>query len=358
MKEFVSQTRIALANPEAVIAPLCEHMMEHGGQVDEHDGARVVRFDKGRTHFVRDGDTMVVIVASSSLEGLYAMRSTIASHILEYAEEAASAIEWTGDGRELTRPPNFQILTVVGTRQVTPRMRRLTLSGAHVSRFAPMAELHLKILIQHPELARPQWPTVGRNGLVEWEDVQRRPLMRKYTVRSLDLDAGTLDIDFVLHADSGPGAAFAEQAGKGDAVGVVGPGGGGLVDADWHLFAGDETALPAIARMLEHLPEGARGKAFIEIADEDEIQAIESRSAIDVKWLCRNGAAAGTKRLLLDAVRETRWPNDGSTVHVWAGCEFETFRAIRSHLRQERGLKREEHLVVAFWRIGRSEGET
>lgn len=357
MKEFVSQARIALANPEAVIVPLCEHMREHGGKLDEQDSTRVISFDEARTHFMRDGDVTVVVVASSSLEGLYAMRSTIASHILEHAGAPAMALEWTGDGCELTRPPNFQILTVAEVRQVTPRMRRLTLKGSDVARFAPMDHLHLKILVQHPDCREPQWPSVGPDGLVLWADPKRRPLLRKYTVRSLDLPAGTLDIDFVLHADAGPASAFAEQAKAGDQVGVVGPGGGGLVDADWHLFAGDETALPAIARMLEHLPRDVRGEAFIEVADRHEIQTIASRSAIDVTWLCRDGARAGTTRLLADAVRGAGMPDDGSTVHVWAGCEFEAFRDIRRHLRDERGLKREEHLVVAFWRMGKSDEE-
>ncbi|MFY0057010.1 siderophore-interacting protein, partial [Acinetobacter baumannii] len=88
-------------------------------------------------------------------------------------------------------------------------------------------------------------------------------------------------------------SAFAERAVVGDRVGVVGPGGGGLVAADWYLFAGDETALPAIARMLESLPAQARGKVFLEVADEAEIQPLTAPPSVDIEWLFRNGEPAG-----------------------------------------------------------------
>jgi NADPH-dependent ferric siderophore reductase len=175
-------------------------------------------------------------------------------------------------------------------------------------------------------------------------------------VRSVDVDAGTLDIDFVLHNDAGPGSAFAESADVGNQIGVIGPGGGGLVDADWYLFAGDETALPAISRMLEHLPATARGKAFVEVSDASEIQSFAFSAAIDVEWLCRNGAEAGTTKLLADAVFGAAFPDDvGLRTYAWVGCEFEAFRALRSHLRGARGLKKHEGLIVSYWRRGGAE---
>jgi NADPH-dependent ferric siderophore reductase len=352
MTQFVARARVALADPQAVIAALCEHMAEHGGAVDERNGGHVLRLGGARVRFTQEGGATVIEAVTASLEDLYYARMMVASHILEFAEGRPPAIEWSGDGGDLQRPPNFRILQVVGTRDVTPRMRRITLSGPEIARFATMSALHLNILVQHPDLAEPQWPTVGANGLIRWLDPQRRPFFRKYTVRSLNLAAGTLDIDFVLHADTGPGSAFAETARSGDRIGVVGPGGGGLVEADWYLFAGDETALPAIARMLEQLPERARGRALIEVADAGEIQPIDCKAQIAVEWLCRDGAAAGTTRLLADAVRAVPLP-DGTRIFAWAGCEFEAFRAIRSHLRETRGLRKEDHLVVAYWRLGK-----
>lgn len=354
MMTFSAQTRVALSDPEAIIAPVCEHMLEHGGVARMEGGVRILEFSGARALFSPTDDGTLVDVEANSLESLYFVRVAVASHILEFAEPAAPIIVWSGDGGELARPPNFQILRITDVQDITPHMRRISFHGDNVARFAGMNALHLNVLCQHPDLATPQWPTVGSNGLAQWEDPARRPSLRKYTVRSLDVAAGSLDIDFVLHADAGPGSAVAETAQIGTEIGVIGPGGGGLVEADWYLFAGDETALPAIARMLEHLPAQARGEAFIEVADKDEVQHLAFQADIEVTWLYRNGAAAGTTSLLTDAVRSSVLPRDGSSVYVWAGCEFAAFRQIRSYCRTELGLKKDEHLVVSYWNRGNS----
>lgn len=355
MKKFIAQARIALTDPETVLTQVCAHMIEHDAEVETCGDERVLRFLDSRAHFSREENTTLINITAQSLEGIYFTRMALTSHILEFAEHEVPEIEWQGDGADITRPPNFQILKVTACHDLTPHMRRITLHGADISRFVPMDALHLNILVQHPERNAPQWPTVGANGLIHWAEPQTRPVMRKYTVRSLNAAAGTMEIDFVLHDDAGPGAAFAMQVKAGDQVGIMGPGGGGLAEADWYLFAGDETALPAIGRMLETLPEQARGIALIEVADESEVQPLTTRSAVEVQWLLRNGKQAGTTQILAEAVEHVALPEDGSAIYVWAGCEFEAFRRIRGFLRNQRGLKKHEHLVVSYWRRGKSE---
>lgn len=351
---FAAQARIELSQPEAVIGRVCAHMSEHNVEVEDAAGGKILRYAGSVASLSSAGGAALIDASAPSLESLYFMRMAIASHILEFAQGEAPVIAWTGDGNDLDRPPNFRLLRVERSRDVTPHMRRITLSGEDVARFAPLDSLHVNLLLQQPGLSAPQWPRVGPDGRILWENARQRPAARKYTVRAVDRDAGTLDIDFVLHADAGPGSAFAESARPGDQLGLIGPGGGGLVDADWYLFAGDETALPAISRMLEHLPATARGMAFIEVADAAEIQPLASEAAIDVAWLHRNGAAAGTTPLLVDAVRGARFPED-TRRHVWVGCEFNAFRAIREHVRPERSLKKHEHLIVSYWRRGDSQ---
>lgn len=356
-REYTARARISLRNPGPVIAEFCDHMLEHNAEVDEGPEGPVLRLGPVRAEFSRDGDETLVAVAAPDLEGLYLARMSVASHILEFAGDDTPVIAWTGDGGDIARPPNFQIFDVVGCRMLTPHMRRLTFAGENVARFAGLEALHLNLMVQHPEAREPQWPHVGSNGVIAWDRPEHRPLMRKYTVRSVDLAAGTLDIDFLLHADAGPGSGFAETARIGDRVGVVGPGGGGLVEADWYLFAGDETALPAIARMLEHLPAGARGKVLLEVADETEVQPLATTAILEIEWLFRGGAPAGSTTGLIDAVRNTDFPADGERRYVWAGCEFEAFRAIRAFVRQEKRLANTEHLVVSYWRRGAPEDE-
>lgn len=354
-RQYIAQARIALRNPAPVIAQFCDHMQEHNAEVSEGPSGPLLRLGSIHAQFSCDGEETLVDVAAPDLEGLYHARMAVASHILEFAGDDPPAITWTGDGGEIVRPPNFQIFQVVACRMLTPHMRRLTLSGDNVARFAGLDALHLNLMVQRPEADEPQWPHVGANGVIAWDRPELRPLMRKYTVRAVDRDAGTLDIDFVLHADAGPGSGFAQAAAIGDRIGVVGPGGGGLRAADWYLLAGDETALPAIARMLENLPAQARGRVFIEVADADEIQPLTVPPSIGIEWLLRNGRPAGGTSLLIDAVRAVTFPVDAEAVYIWAGCEFEAFRAIRSFARQEKRLSNAEHLVVSYWRSGRAE---
>lgn len=351
MKEFQSRSRVALSEPHRVITAVCRHMTEHDATLEVSDGVHVLRFGETSAYLSQDGNAAVIDVRATDIESIYFARMAIAAHIIEFAEADAPIIAWEGDGVELIQPPNFQILEVRSIRDVTPCMRRLTLAGEGVSRFASLEALHLNILIQRPGLAEPQWPTVGADGLIKWADSENRPHLRKYTVRSVDLEAGTIDIDFVLHPDAGPGSDLVKHAGIGDRIGVAGPGGGGLAVADWYLFAGDETALPAIARMLEALPVAARGRAIIEVANAAEVQPLRHPAGIELVWVLRNGLPSGSTNLLTDVVAVTELPKGSVARYVWVGCEFEAFRSIRADLRN-RSLKKHEHLVVSYWRRG------
>lgn len=351
-RTYSAQALIALPNPKPVITRLCHHMLEHGAEVSRQAGEVVLRLSGCTARFFGEGARTCVEIEAPDFEHLYFARMTIASHILEFAGEAAPEIRWSGDSDGQTRPPNFQVLTVIGSHDVTPHMRRLRFRCQNAARFAGLDALHLNLLIQRPELRSPVWPSVASSGVIEWEDPDHKPFLRKYTVRSVDVETEEIEIDFVIHSDVGPGSRFAETVVIGTEVGVFGPGGGGLVVADWYLFAGDETALPAIARMFANLPFAATGIAYIEVADGEEIQALESSAAVDVRWLVRNGAKPGS--LLVDAVRNSEFPEDGRSIYLWAACEHGAFKTIRQFVREQTKLKRDEQLVVSYWRAGTS----
>src|SRR5690606_36343953 len=88
--------------------------------------------------------------------------------------------------------------------------------------------------------------------------VEQRPLGRRCTIRAWDPDARRLTIDFVVHGDIGRAGRWAANAKPGDRLQFVGPNGAysPSPSADWHLMAGDESALPAIAASLERVRPG------------------------------------------------------------------------------------------------------
>ena len=112
---------------------------------------------------------------------------------------------------------------------------------------------------------------------------------------------------------------------------------------------------PRIGRIIERLPAHAKVVARIEVAGPLEEQQFLSGCDLDLVWLHRNGREAGTTTLLQDAVREVEFPSGDERIFVWSGCEFNAFKAIRSHVRKERKLERTQHLVVSYWRRGVAE---
>ena len=114
------------------------------------------------------------------------------------------------------------------------RFRRLTLKGDDLGRFAE-GGLHVRLLLP-VEGVRQRWPVTGDDGRPWWPDGNPPPA-RVYTLRRIDVAAGEVEIDMLLHADhhDAPGAAFAERARPGDVVGMTGPGGGDLPEAADYL---------------------------------------------------------------------------------------------------------------------------
>ncbi|MFT3976315.1 MAG: siderophore-interacting protein [Sphingomonas bacterium] len=250
----------------------------------------------------------------------------------------------------LARISECTALRVVEARRVTPHMQRVTFSGTDIGSFATDANLHVRLLLPPPGAARDGWLKLRRDGKASVRDRNCKPVVRKYTIRAIDPASGRIAIDFVLHEDGGPGGSWAAQARAGDLAGILGPGGRGLSPADWYLIAGDETALPAIGRMMDAMPAHAQGHVIIEIADALEEQPLPVPPGMTLRWLHRNGAAPGTTGLLLEAIRAVRWPSGDGKPFAWVGAEFTAIQAIRDHLARDRGLAKADQLVVAYWR--------
>jgi NADPH-dependent ferric siderophore reductase len=180
------------------------------------------------------------------------------------------------------------------------------------------------------------------------------PVRRTYTVRRWDEGTGELTIDFVHHGDEGLAGPWAANARPGDQIALQGPGGEYSPDptADWHLFVGDASALPAIAAGLERVPDGVPAYAFLEIEDAAEEQKIDTPGDLTVSWLDRSGGDAGAE-LLAEAVRAAVLPV--GRVHAFVHGEAASVRAVRRHLLVERGIARGDLSVSGYWKRGRTE---
>ena len=253
-------------------------------------------------------------------------------------------------GAEMAAIRTF-ITSVVAVREVTPKVRRITFGGGDLATFSPIApDQFLYVLL----------PPSGRSELTidqsfTWSAYEHmpeaeRPVGAYYTVRAWRPDAAELDMDFVLHTPSGHACEWAARAQAGDPVALWGPRTSLTVPSatDWYLLVADDTGLPALSGILGALPAGTRVRAYVEVADADEIQPLPIGPGIEVAWFTRDGAAPGTTTALLDAVRALSWP--GGTPYVWGGGESRTLTQIRKYLRNEVGLAREQVSLVGYWR--------
>lgn len=225
-------------------------------------------------------------------------------------------------------------------------MVRVTLTGEELDGFpGDGPDRRIKMFFPVPGQERPAIPRATSGGPM-WPVGQARPIIRTYTVRRFDPEARELDVDFVLHEGDGPAAAWARDARPGAWVGVSEPGGRYQPDptADYILLIGDESALPAVATVLEALPENTRAVAFLEVADAAEEQPLPGKA--EVHWIHRGDRPPGVP--LAEAVRAAELPEGRG--QVWLSGEAGCVRDLRKHLLEERGFDRRSVYATGYWR--------
>lgn len=354
MTKLTSLANVALSTPQHYIAEIFEHFAEEvPATLSQGTGRAVFPWGIGMMEVTEHG--LNLRAEAADLTSLATVRDVLASHLEEFAWKERPDIRWTGDGCDTNVVPNLRVMTVAALTDLTPRMRRVTLKGADLGWFTT-GDPHIWLLFPPSDLDVPEWPVLGPNGRPAWPPYGKRPATRTYTIRRINVAAGEIDVDFVLHGDQGVASAWAETARPGNVIGMMGPGGGSIPPMDWCLLAGDETAIPAIARMLEVLSDTARGVVLIEVADRAEEQPLPSPPGIEITWLHRNGIPAGRSRLLEQAVKAIRPPDDVS-FGLWIGAEAATARAMRSYWRKDLGLSRANTRAVSFWKLGVSESD-
>ncbi|MFI9272195.1 siderophore-interacting protein [Kitasatospora sp. NPDC052896] len=251
------------------------------------------------------------------------------------------------------RTPQARRAQVVRTERITPHMVRLVLGGTGLETFdaTEFTDHYIKVLFAPEGVSYPEPFDLAR--IREEFPREQWPLTRTYTVRAWDPGLRELTVDFVVHGDEGLAGPWAARARIGETVHFLGPGGGYAPDpaADWHLLAGDESALPAIAAALERMPADAVVHAFVEIADAAEEQKIVSPAGVEVNWLHRGERPVG--EALIEAVGALDFPT--GTVSAFVHGEAGFVKELRRRLRMEHGIPRERLSISGYWRFGQSD---
>jgi NADPH-dependent ferric siderophore reductase len=230
-------------------------------------------------------------------------------------------------------------------------MQRVVLGGKGLAEFTvgTSTDHYVKLLFAAEGVTYPEPFDMAR--IREEFPREQWPVTRTYTVRAWDPELRELTLDFVIHGDEGLAGPWAMRVQAGEVVRFLGPGGAYAPDpeADWHLLAGDESALPAIAASLEALPDGAVARAFVEVAGPEEEQKIASH--VDVVWLHRGDRPVG--EALVEAVRGLKFPE--GRVHAFVHGEAGFVKDLRRLLRVEQAVAREDLSISGYWRLGHNE---
>jgi len=226
--------------------------------------------------------------------------------------------------------PRSLTLAVRAREQLTPLVTRVVVGGDDLLgfEFAPGQDLMLAV---------PQ-----DDGTIN----------RRYTVRRADPQAGTVDLDLVVHGD-GPGARWAVDAPIGSTITAVGPR-GKVVPAsgvDWHLFVCDESGWPATAAMVESLPAGAHAVLVVDVAGEEEQQPLDAVADVYISWCNRDGGAPGGSDQVVAALDALTLPEGHG--HAYLSAEFEVVRTVATWL-SARGFVSDDVSPKAYWRSGRA----
>lgn len=221
--------------------------------------------------------------------------------------------------------PGLSLMEVRDIQDISPNFVRVRLAGPEAARFAE-GGYHFRLLLP-PQGRDAVWPRVKDTGRVGWPEGPDALHRAVYTV--VQQAGDWLDFDIYRHLNS-PTCDWAARKMLGQTVGIIGPGGGGCPNADTiHLF-GDETALPAMRRILSESP--AKVTAHLR-CHPDDIGDLRDDPRLRISQNLR------------EALAQTPIA-DGD--FVWFATDTDQTRLARKDL-VARGVAKRDMLVAAYW---------
>ena len=310
-----------------------------------------------------------------------------------------TSVEPLVDSRPAYRP--FQV-TVARVVRLSANFTRVTFTGPDLATFGTLGldqRINLVFPIDGIGFSDFGWndpqPLPDGHWYSLWRALpnEARNPLRVYTVRAIRPGDLELDVDFVTHGD-GPAMRWLADATPGAELIVIGPDAlseSSHLGSDWHpgdahqlLLVGDGTAAPAIAAILESLPEHLPAHAIIEIPDAADVLDLAVGPRVTVDWVPALVGEPGAR--LLPAVRS--WvaarpdivgstlatarqtvaePTDpeavlwdvpeaptGAGLYAWIAGEAGAITSIRRYLVRDVGIERGQVAFMGYWKRGRA----
>ena len=237
----------------------------------------------------------------------------------------------------------FRLAEVVSIEQPFPSFFRVTMRAPDMQRYTE-GGMHFRLLLP-PKGRTPVWPYIDETGRARFpsgDDQLHNPV---YTFVSIDVPTGHFTFDVYIH-EGGRITEWMRAAKSGDTIGINGPGGGAVPVADQIIMAGDETALPAIRRILAEAAPEVTGHAYIEVGAERDIQQLAKPVGVTLKWLIR-GRDLGPVQALIENHSDV---SPDAPPFVWCGAEKSQVQIARAHFRDALGIGPDHSYLSGYWR--------
>lgn len=300
----------------------------------------------------------------------------------------------------MTAPANrFFRVRVSAITDLTPSFRRFTFAGDDLCAYGDTGfDQRIKVVFPTASVGLDDMP-VGEDWYTQWRELPEdaRPPFRTYTTRYVRNDDCEVDVDMVSHDVIGPASEWIANAKVGDELLIFAPttahrGVSFGIDfvpparTDGILLAGDETAAPAIAVILEQLPETARGTVVLEVPHEDDVAYLPRHPGFEYRVAARpshderhehlvpaveaaaallapEGKGANVEEVDIDGGILWEVPRtakggaalQSAHLYAWLAGEAGAIKTLRRHLVAQLGVDRRAVAFMGYWRLGRAE---
>lgn len=263
-----------------------------------------------------------------------------ATDVTGEADNTVQALRWSDGAVQISRPPNLHFTTVQSITPVGSSFLRVRIKADDLSSFQDDS-IHFRLLLPPADCHDPEWPMLTEAGATLWPKGDKALHRPAYTTRWIDQQRGEMDFDVFLH-EGGRVTNWVLGAKVGDMLTIAGPGGGGIPQNSKVLIFADETAFPAVARILETLPEQAEGQATLVAAEGADCgYPISAPAGVTLTWLTR--AEAG------DLAERALTARQNNPEHFfWLASEKSDVTPVREAVKAEKPSPGTSY-IAAYW---------